>query len=83
MKAVDPDQWLMDDSDADDVENIPHRVAAVSTGHSEAEATRSSRCPKAAPRSVYSFVAVDDRTMSPRCQHHLVLGGSWFVSRGG
>ena len=79
MKAVDPDQWLMDDSDADDVENIPDRVAAVLTGHSEAEATRSSRCPKAAPRSVYSFVAVDDRAMSPRCQHHLVLGGSWDV----
>ena len=32
MKAVDPDQWLMDDSDADDVENIPDRVAAVLTG---------------------------------------------------
>ena len=61
MKAVEPEQSLdMDDSEADDLEDIPGRVAAVLTGSPETEvkaerrkcrrnSTRYSRCPKAAP----------------------------------
>ena len=44
LKAVDPDQCLdMDDSEADDLEDIPDRVAAVLIGLPETEATQRGR----------------------------------------